>query len=155
MQTTLPRCSKVASCTANQAIEIYSQQQLVVTLVPPICFKYQFYSWSSHTYCTFKMNHTSVNPGSKGAFSNWPGFLLVRDMDTWSAVSLPHCSLQHPDKSLCRHFSPTEKEGGSRKSSERKQNEKPTSSASCSNKFRLWSAFSGVRLELLSALWRS
>lgn len=40
-------------------------------------------------------------------------------------------------------------------SSERKQNEKLTSSASCSNNLSLWSAFSGVKLELLGTLWRS
>lgn len=48
----------------------------------------------------------------EGTFSNWPGFLLVHDMGTWSAVSHPHCFLQHPDMSLCPHFSPTEKEEG-------------------------------------------
>lgn len=41
-----------------------------------------------------------------------PGSLLVHDMDTQSAVSHPHCSLLHPDMSLCRHFSPTVKEEG-------------------------------------------
>lgn len=46
----------------------------------------------------------------EGTFSDWPDFLRVRDMDTWSAVSHPHCSLQHPDMSLCRHSSPTEEE---------------------------------------------
>lgn len=33
-------------------------------------------------------------------------------MDTRSAASHPHCSLQHPDMSLCRDFSPTVKEEG-------------------------------------------
>lgn len=44
---------------------------------------------------------------------------------------------------------------GEGRRSERKQNEKLTRSASCSNNVSLLSAFSGVRLELYNSLWRS
>lgn len=45
-------------------------------------------------------------------FPHWLGFLRVRGTGTWSAFSHPRCSLQHPDRNLCRHFLPTEEEEG-------------------------------------------
>lgn len=58
-------------------------------------------------------------------------------------------------ESLPTFFTYSEKKReGERKRSERKQDEKLTSSASCSNNFSLRSAFMGVKLEQHSTLWR-